>query len=303
MRSLFAQTTRHALTYEVIVVDDQSSDGTGALLGAMQREHVDLLRIITGPALGPAAARNAGVGGSAARWIAFTDDDQVAEPDWIHELISEARRSGAGCVVGRRMLAPYLGADLPASPRLRQLLGEDDWGSSPRTLQKGELPNTGNVLLERRLFDALGGLDEDTPFGGDDTDFFTRAESAGWSFRYAPRALMYHLTPASRTSDLYLRSKAERDGITKAWIQHVQHGGAAMLIAMIRWMLIALVRSARSVARGQSNEDSRYARFLRWHATGFAANALALTLPRRHVFSSYLSARTFRRVHLDGASR
>jgi glycosyltransferase involved in cell wall biosynthesis len=74
---------RGAPPFEIVVVDDGSTDGTFAWLGERERVAVRPLRRLQQANRGPAAARNRGVEAASTPWIAFLGDDTVPEPDWL----------------------------------------------------------------------------------------------------------------------------------------------------------------------------------------------------------------------------
>ncbi len=67
--------------FELVVVDDGSSDGTAAWLAG--RRFAVPARVVTQENRGPAAARNAGVAAAAGRWVAFLGDDTVPASGWL----------------------------------------------------------------------------------------------------------------------------------------------------------------------------------------------------------------------------
>jgi len=69
--------------FEVVIADDGSSDGTPERSAATRWRMP--LRVVRGAALGPAAARNRGVGSAVGERVAFLGDDTVPEPDWLAE--------------------------------------------------------------------------------------------------------------------------------------------------------------------------------------------------------------------------
>jgi glycosyltransferase involved in cell wall biosynthesis len=79
LRALAAQ--RDAPPFEVVVVDDGSRDGTGAMLAGWSGGPA--LRVVSQDNLGPARARNAGVAAARGELVAFLGDDTVPEPGWL----------------------------------------------------------------------------------------------------------------------------------------------------------------------------------------------------------------------------
>src|SRR4051794_28472638 len=169
-------------SYEVVVVDDGSVDGTGERArsgGAVVVRH-DVAR-------GPAAARNAGRAAARGRLLAYTDADCVPEPDWL-------AHGSAACVAADLVQ----GTVRPAGP-----LGPFDrslWvlEGAPR------LYETANLFVTPEVFDRVGGFRAFTAPGpgrrpatptehfGEDVVFALRARRAGARFAFAADATVQH---------------------------------------------------------------------------------------------------------------
>src|SRR6185295_323005 len=78
--------------FEVVVVDDGSTDGTGDWLRS--RSFQVPLRAIVQENHGPAAARNTGVAAASGRWVAFLGDDTVPSPGWLATHRAAHRQRG-----------------------------------------------------------------------------------------------------------------------------------------------------------------------------------------------------------------
>lgn len=84
--------------FEVVVVDDGSDDGTGALARAASAELPSVTVVRHESPLGPGASRNAGAAAAAGRFIAFVDADDWVSADYLARLVGAARRTGASWV-------------------------------------------------------------------------------------------------------------------------------------------------------------------------------------------------------------
>jgi len=85
--------------YEVIVIDDGSSDGSLAILRAWEETH-NQLRVITGPNGGVSRARNAGLDAAKGKYITFVDGDDTVEPDFFRTAVKEMEEGGWDLVQG-----------------------------------------------------------------------------------------------------------------------------------------------------------------------------------------------------------
>ncbi len=101
-------------SFEIVVVDDGSSDGTAAWLDERAAARVvdggPELRVLHQENAGPAVARNRGVAAARGRWAAFLGDDTVPAPGWLaahrraqQETLARSIRAQGGCVgvIGR----------------------------------------------------------------------------------------------------------------------------------------------------------------------------------------------------------
>ncbi len=85
--------------YEIIVIDDGSSDGSLAILRAWEETHKQL-RVITGPNGGVSRARNAGLDAAKGKYITFVDGDDTVEPGFFQIAVKEMEENGWDLVQG-----------------------------------------------------------------------------------------------------------------------------------------------------------------------------------------------------------
>jgi glycosyltransferase involved in cell wall biosynthesis len=169
--------------FEVIVVDDGSTDGTAELLQAEAAESPFELRpLIRAESGGPARARNQGWRIARAPVIAFTDDDCEADANWLERCLATAESAPGAIVQGCTRPNPRELADAGPFSVTR-----DIDGSGPRWFE------TCNIAYPRDLLERLGGFDETFPEPlGEDTDLGWRALALGVNRVFAPEALVYH---------------------------------------------------------------------------------------------------------------
>jgi len=279
--SLCRLETKGLFTYEIIVVDDASTDDTGSVLRTLAANTPVSTHSIRGSGKGVAAARNAGIDEARGAYIAFFDDDQTAEPSWLIELWRTLKDSGAACVGGARTLD--LSADQLASlPRIIRLyLGEIPVESEMRPCGRADLPCTGTVLMERRVFQAAGRFDASLTQGGEDTEFFARVRRAGLPCWYTPRSIVRHMVPEYRLQESYLMWAAIRGGECFAHRDALEWGSArlcATACMRIAHALLAhgVMMAAASTIGARPQALARKCQIYRAFAYARAAGRLAL---------------------------
>lgn len=199
--------------FEVIVVDNGSTDDTGSVLNKLAGEHKGRLRIVRESRVGISYARNAGIAAAQGEWLLFLDDDAWAPTDLLRryaELI-EVHQDAVAWGGGARLRYPE---KLPVcwSRHFDGMLSALDLGSVPRPLVFPSTPYGLNMLISRDGLVANGGFREAIRFGGDETDLFWRMYLRGSLVRYAPGCDVIHAVDADRFSLRWLLGASFRSG-------------------------------------------------------------------------------------------
>lgn len=191
LAALRAQQLPPDAPWEIVVVDDGSSDGTGAWLAGQDSGEGPPLRVVTPPAnVGRARARNLGAAAARGRWLLFLDDDIVAPPGLLAAHLDLLRRHPGDGVIGFAVTAP----ELVDAPHLRYL---DTRGVAK--LPPGPAPAryfvTQNASVPREAFQAVGGFDEAfRAYGFEDMEVAFRLEDlAGVRFHCLPAPVPLHV--------------------------------------------------------------------------------------------------------------
>ena len=189
-------------SFDVIVVDDGSTDKTGAI-GCRSGA-----KVLTQPHSNPAVARNRGARAARGPILVFTDADCVAAPEWLAEMLAPfadprvAGVKGAYWTRQRHLLARFVQAEFEDKyDRLRR----------PETI---DFIDTYSAAYRRSIFLENGGFDESFPgSSAEDVEFSFRLATRGYRLLFNPAARTYHYHSTSLRSYLH---KKFRYGVWRA---------------------------------------------------------------------------------------
>ena len=219
LRALLSQTL-DPKAYEIIVVDNGSTDGTPALVGGMAARDARI-RYLLETKQGVSHAKNAGLEAAATDLVAFTDDDGVPASDWLATVLDAFERvHPMPHVVGGPSL-PLLSGRRPAW--YQESYDTNAWGGTPRLLERKECFFGMNVAFRRGLLLDMGGFDPNLGMKGtalgfhEEPDVFERLWQHVGDLRayYAPGAVVHHLIPDSRLGPGYRLKRAFAAGQTR----------------------------------------------------------------------------------------
>lgn len=254
---------------EVVIVDNDPDASARALCERLAGELPWPLRYAHEPRRGISFARNRALGEAAdhARLVAFIDDDEVPEPNWLDELLHVRERFSADVVTGP--VIPYFEGGQPPA-----WVEQGGFFDHPRhqTGQTVPYAATNNVLFDLRVlrdvepaFDTRYALT-----GGEDVHFFLRVARAGYRMVWADEARVQDWIPESRTRARWVLQRAYRIGTNWAAYErelkppsgvalHVAKGvarighGVLLLPLALPFGKRALVRSGEQICEGIGN--------------------------------------------------
>lgn len=195
------------LEYELIVVDNNSTDNTRAVVESFISQGHRQVRYVFEPKKGPSHGRNAGIANARGVIIAFTDDDVLPETDWLSNIKRAFDDNPEVECVGGKIL-PRWRIEPPA------WLTTDHWGPlaiadyGDRTiLSAANTPicwSTSNLSFRAKVFDRIGGFSGEF-LRSQDRELMCRFMRDGGRMMYIPNAVVTTEVPADRLTKAYHR--------------------------------------------------------------------------------------------------
>jgi succinoglycan biosynthesis protein ExoM len=208
LASLGAQRLPPNVRLRVIVADNETQPAAEALVRDTAAAHGLELAYVHAPAHNISIARNAVLDAGEGDFLAFIDDDQLAAPDWIENLVAAVEASAATAALG-----PVTAVYPPGTP---PWIAAGDFHSFAPVKVKGRILKgySCNVLI-RADFIRRAGLRFDLSLGragGEDDDFFYRLTDAGGTIVEAPDAHVFEPAPPERATLGWLLKRSFRSG-------------------------------------------------------------------------------------------
>jgi len=203
VRSIVANT--EAGTYELILVDNASTDGTQALCAELPPEIV-VLRNDTNR--GFAKAVNQGAAAATGEHIVFLNNDTEVHPNWLEPLIAQLDDPKVGAV-GSKLLYPdgtiqhcgvVLVEDITDPNRFMAthwLSGSPGDAEVTNQARSFQVVTAACVLIRREALEDVGGFDERYWNGYEDIDLCLQLGERGWKVMYEPASVVTHIESAS----------------------------------------------------------------------------------------------------------
>ncbi|MBC8355937.1 MAG: glycosyltransferase family 2 protein [Planctomycetes bacterium] len=296
IQSLLKLRTVDRLSYEVIVVDNASTDNTPEVIAAIAESADRPVRYVRETRQGPSAARNRGIAEASGEWLAFIDDDERADPDWLLELLATTAEKGVRVSGGAVHLISSEADAQPLPPMLEQVLAPGGRRKCECLFTPKHALNSGNQMLHRSVFEENGAYEESWTEGGEDTELFNRLYDAGVEAWYNPKAIVLHLVPPYRTSAGYIQWLSLRQGWSLAR-KDVEKSGSirTVAIAALRGFRSAMLLPLLLVAWlcGDSSQVL-YRRSQLWRTLGYVRGTLRSVAPRVFAQEQFLSTLEFR---------
>jgi len=181
--------TADADSYEVVLVNDGSSDDTPAVIERARRRATCRFEVIDQQNSGLAKGRNAGIARATGERIIFIDDDVLPTPNFVEEHLRSHDAAPLAIVRGGAINVESFDTLPPAKWRLKDYSGNFFW--------------TTNVSVPLQTIRAIGGFNDTfAEYGWEDIDVGLRLRQGGVKAVFNPKALVYHWKPRPRSGNV-----------------------------------------------------------------------------------------------------
>ena len=270
--SLKEQTFRD---FEIILVDNGSTDGSAEFAGERYREFIRVLR--NKENLGFAGGNNVGIQAARGEYIVLLNNDTWADPHWLEELVKATQFDPPIGMWASKIYSYYKRNQIEAVGELIYWDGlsrargqyEQDRGQY-NAMEEIFFPPGCGAMYRKSLFDGIGLFDEDFFAYADDSEIGIRARLACWKCLYVPAAIVYHKN--SGTAGQYSPLKAFYVERNRFWIT-IKYFPLPLLLLSPFFTFYRFVFQAYGalVHRGAAGKFTRT--FSPWHLIGILIKA------------------------------
>lgn len=215
---------------EIIVVDNRSTDSTKEVVDQFHAQKN--VRYIYEPRLGLSHARNTGWRNAKGQYVAYLDDDAIADPEWLATIVKtfESVRPSPGCIGGK--VVPVWEAPRPpwVSDELVTCLTVIDWSDTPHAISNlSEKWLVGaNIAFRVDILQQMGGFVSGLDRAGKNLlsggDVFLEKQilKAGHTIYYQPKMVISHFTPKTRLNQRWFVRRYYWQGLSDAAMQIIE---------------------------------------------------------------------------------
>src|SRR3989338_3698323 len=223
--------------YEIIVVDNNSTDNTKEMIGQFAGGFDGRLRYIFEGTQGKQYALNSGIKNAKGEILAFTDDDVVVGPNWLNEINRFFNHGVSDAIgIGGKVL-PTWPAEVPDWVWIKDKsvtnfcpIAIHDYGNGIIRYTKNHCPPLGcNMAFRKAAFEKygffninLGTIGKCTL--GEDTEYCLRLRDKGEKIYFVPEVLIFHPVEKSRLTKRYFLRWFFSSGISSLKIERLSPG-------------------------------------------------------------------------------
>lgn len=212
LNSLYHQTI-DLNAFEVIMVDNNSIDHTKMVYEKWRKANTNgHFSFINESKQGASFARNSGAAIAKGEWLCFMDDDAIATPNYVENILKHIHNQPNAVGFGGRIIPKYI----PAEPNwmsyyVASLVGNFDYSPTACAFKNGKYPLESNMIVKKSIYNQIGGFSEKQPgvvgnlrIGGEGKELFYKIIALGNTIYYDPSICVYHVVEVKKLSSEYM---------------------------------------------------------------------------------------------------
>lgn len=252
LEKLRSQITPATLSWEVVVVDNNSTDSTAQIVASWQSDFPVSLRYCLEAKQGSAYARQRAVQLATGEWIGFLDDDNLPDENWVaaaYQFGIEHPKAGA---LGGQIHGKYEVEPPPEFDRAKLFLVIRKYAQTAKQFEPEKLrlpPGAGLVVRKQAWLESMPDRFVRAHRGGHDYEISLRLYKQGWEIWYNPEMQIEHLIPAWRMEKSYLTRIAGIYGLCTCEIRLILARSWEKPILLIKSFLGGLKRTVFHLVR------------------------------------------------------
>lgn len=190
--------------FELIVVDNNSTDNTSTIVKSFTDSHPELnANYCFEEKKGLGFARNRGLDEAAGDLLCYVDDDAILSKSYLRYVVSFFNSCPEAIGAGGKVIPKYDSGTEPEwmSKYLENFAGRVDYGKEIKQFNdRMKYPAGCNMIYKKEVLLAVGGFNNDLTFRSDDKDIFLKVKKKFSQIYYLPEAYVYHFVDSYRLS-------------------------------------------------------------------------------------------------------
>ena len=199
--------------FEAIIVDNNSTDNTAEVFTQWRTAQPQgAFTYLTESQQGASFARNTGAAMAKGDWLCFMDDDAVATPNYVENILKHIETKPEAVGFGGRIIPKYV----PAEPKwmsyyVSSLVGNFDYAPIACAFAPGKYPLESNMIVKKDIYEQIDGFNTNLPgvvgtlrIGGEGKELFYKILSLGHTIYYDPAICVHHVVEVKKLTSEYM---------------------------------------------------------------------------------------------------
>jgi glycosyltransferase involved in cell wall biosynthesis len=232
LEQLRSQLNPDLITWEILVVDNNSTDETATIIQSYQSTWVEPfpLRYCFEPEQGAAFARQRAIREAQGRLVGFLDDDNLPAPNWLEEVDRFAKQYPKAGAFSGQIHGTFEVEPPPNFKKIQDFLAIREHGSNPFRFEPDRLnlPPAAALVVRRQAWlesvptsPILIGRVGKSMVGGEDYEVLLHLHKQKWEIWYNPQMHSYHYIPKHRLEPAYLKLLAHSCGLSTCQLRMI----------------------------------------------------------------------------------